>query len=114
MPCADANLRSTALREAYASSGRSGRSGGRSFERLLASLQRGDTKGCDKDVGGCGAPARIEHELLQAPEVFTISLAWDTSQAAEDDVAATMKARGARAAMCQAGRDAPCCAGAAP
>jgi hypothetical protein len=76
------------MREAYASGGRK-----RSFERLLAHLQRGDTKRCDKDVGGCGTPARVQHQLMHAPEVFTISLAWDTTQAAEDEVAATMKAR---------------------
>jgi hypothetical protein len=35
----------------------------------------------------------VRHDLEAPPDVFTISLAWDTAQAAEDVVAATMKVR---------------------
>ena len=67
-----------------------------SLEELLAQLQGGDVKRCDKDVGGCGAAARVRHDLVAPPSVFTISLAWDTAQAthraAQADVAAAKAA----------------------
>ena len=81
---------STALRDAHAAAATQGLR--LSFEELLAQLQGGDVKRCDKDVGGCGAAARVRHNLEAPPTVFTISLAWDAAQAAEDVVAATMKA----------------------
>jgi hypothetical protein len=65
----------------------------RAFEALLARLQEG-SKGCDKDAGGCGAPAPLAHVLERAPSVYTISLSWDTAQAPEAEVAATMAALG--------------------
>jgi hypothetical protein len=82
---------STALREANATAEAQGLR--MSFEELLSQLQGGDVKRCDKDVGGCGAAACVRHDLEAPPDVFTISLAWDTAQAAEDVVAATMKVR---------------------
>jgi len=93
---------STALREASAMAAAEGLR--MSFEELLAQLQGGDTKRCDKDVGGCGAAAQVRHNLEQPPTVFTISLAWDTAQAPEEVVAATMKAR-ARSLRLAAGSD---------
>ena len=81
---------STALRDAHAAAEAQGLR--LSFEELLAQLQAGDVKRCDKDVGGCGAAARVRHNLEAPPRVFTISLAWDAAQAAEEVVAATMKA----------------------
>jgi hypothetical protein len=83
-----ASLRShsTALRELHASFT------AMSFEDALSRLQSG-TKGCDVDVGGCGAPAPIVHALDRPPAVYTISLAWEAAQAAQEDVAATLKAR---------------------
>ncbi len=66
---------------------------GSAFEQLLASSQGGDCKGCDCDEGGCGAPRPIQHALEAAPTVYTISLAWDTAQAPEAEVAATMLVR---------------------
>jgi hypothetical protein len=81
---------STALRDAHTAAAAQGLR--LSFEELLAQLQAGDVKRCDKDVGGCGAAARVRHDLEAPPTVFTISLAWDAAQAAEDVVAATMKA----------------------
>ena len=81
---------STALRDAHAAAAAQGLR--LSFEELLAQLQAGDVKRCDKDVGGCGAAARVRHNLEAPPRVFTISLAWDAAQAAEDVVAATMAA----------------------
>jgi hypothetical protein len=67
---------------------------GAPFDGVLAHLLCGDTKRCDKDAGGCGAAAPIAHALAQPPEVFTLSLAWDTAQAAEEEVASTMRALG--------------------
>ena len=89
---------STALREASATAAAQGLR--MSFEELLSQLQGGDVKRCDKDVGGCGAAACVRHDLEAPPEVFTISLAWDTAQAAEDVVAATMKVRSVRGSSC--------------
>jgi hypothetical protein len=63
-----------------------------STELLLSRLMVADAKPCDKDKGGCGAPAPTRHALDRAPRVFTLSLAWDTATAAEEEVAATMKA----------------------
>jgi hypothetical protein len=79
-------LHSTALRELYL--GRTANS----FEDALSRLQSG-TKGCDKDKHGCGAPAPVMHVLDRPPSVYTISLAWEAAQAAQEDVAATLKAR---------------------
>ena len=62
------------------------------MESLLAQLLRADTKGCDKDVGGCGAQTPIRHVLLRPPDVFTLSLSWDTNTASEADVRATLAA----------------------
>jgi len=64
--------------------------GATAFESRLARLLGMDCKGCDRDVGGCGKPRAPDHTLLQMPHVFTLSLTWDTAQAAEADVAATM------------------------
>jgi len=79
------------------------------FESRLAQLLGADCKGCDKERGGCGSLRPPEHTLLQLPHgaplvlagssphyltptraVFTLSLTWDTAQAAQADVAATM------------------------
>jgi hypothetical protein len=65
-------------------------------ELLLSRLMAADAKPCDKDKGGCGMPAPTRHELARAPAVFTLSLAWDTATAAEEEVAATMKALSTR------------------
>jgi hypothetical protein len=67
-----------------------------STELLLSRLMVADAKPCDKDAGGCGAPAPTRHALHRAPRVFTLSLAWDTATAAEEEVAATMKALSTR------------------
>jgi hypothetical protein len=64
------------------------------LETLLHGLLSGDTKRCDRDERGCGQEAPIRHSLSRAPSVFTISLAWDTAQASEAEVAATMAALG--------------------
>lgn len=82
--------RSTSLRHAHAGAPDS------SFEERLAGILEEDCKGCDTDVGGCGTLTKISHVLARAPAVFTISLAWETSQAGEEEVAATLKARGLR------------------
>lgn len=80
--------RSTALRNAAAQGG-----AGSTFEQLLAGILGEDCKGCDTDLGGCGTPCPILHTLQRQPQVFTISLAWESSQAGEEEVAATLKAR---------------------
>jgi hypothetical protein len=78
--------RSTELRVAH------GIGAASSFEELLSQLQHG-TKGCDTDRGGCGLPAPVTHALDALPSVYTLSLVWDTAQASEADVAATLQAR---------------------
>jgi len=70
--------------------------GAPSFEQRLARLFGDDKKGCDKDVGGCGAPMPISHALTSLGQVFTISLSWDTATAPERDVAETMAALSTR------------------
>jgi hypothetical protein len=77
---------STALREAYAFDPSA------SFEARLARLQSG-TKGCDTDMRGCGKARAILHALERQPSVYTISLAWEAAQAAQEDVLITMQAR---------------------
>jgi hypothetical protein len=67
---------------------------GATFESLLHSLLSGGTKCCDRDERGCGLEAPNHHLLLRCPEVFTISVAWDTAAAPEAEVAATMAALG--------------------
>ena len=64
------------------------------FERRLAALLGGDTKGCDKDppFRGCGAATPITHQLKALGRVFTISLAWNTATAPEKEVMETMSA----------------------
>jgi hypothetical protein len=83
--------RSTALREAYAFDPSA------SFEARLARLQSG-TKGCDTDMRGCGQARAILHALERQPSVYTISLAWEAAQAAQEDVVITMQARSMRCA----------------
>ena len=78
--------RSTELRTAH------GIGAALSFEDLLSQLQHG-SKGCDTDKGGCGKPAPLIHVLDALPSVYTLSLVWDTAQASEADVAATLQAR---------------------
>jgi hypothetical protein len=79
--------RSTALRAAHAANARS------SFEERLAGILSEDCKGCDPDVGGCGKRSNVSYTLERQLPVFTISLAWETSQADEEEVTATLKAR---------------------
>jgi hypothetical protein len=50
-------------------------------------------------VGGCGKRINISYTLERQPSVFTISLAWETSQADEEEVTATLMAR-ARLCAC--------------
>ena len=63
-----------------------------SFEQRLASILGEDCTGCDTDVGGCGRPTPISHALTRQPEVFTISLAWESNAASEEEVATTLAA----------------------
>jgi hypothetical protein len=84
------SLHSTALRTVHLSGAT------RSFETLLRAVQSGDSKSCDKDAGGCGKLCPVLHGLEQPPEVFTVSLAWDSAQAGEEEVATTLKARASR------------------
>ena len=65
----------------------------RTFEALLRAVQGGDSKSCDTDAGGCGKLYPVLHGLERPPQVFTVSLAWDSAQAGEEEVAATLKAR---------------------
>ena len=83
-------VHSTALREERR------RQGGGSLEDVLAGLMGSDTKGCDRDLRGCGRQMPVTFQLMRLPQVFTISLAWETAQASEVEVAETMQARRAR------------------
>ena len=83
-------VHSTALREERR------RQGGGSLEDVLAGLIGSDTKGCDRDLRGCGRQMPVTFQLMRLPQVFTISLAWDTAQASEVEVAETMQVRRAR------------------
>lgn len=80
-------VHSTALREDRR------RQGGGSLEDVLAGLMGSDTKGCDRDLRGCGRQMPVTFQLMRLPQVFTISLAWETAQASEVEVAETMQAR---------------------
>ena len=68
---------------------------GETLEARLAGIMGEDCKGCDSDLRGCGTRTPIQHTLERQPTVFTISLAWETSQADEEEVAATLRVRAA-------------------
>jgi hypothetical protein len=80
-------VHAAALRDAAAAAPR-----GTALDGLLHGLLSCDTKPCGG--GGFCGEAPIRHLLMRNPEVFTISLAWDTAAAPEAQIAATMAALG--------------------
>jgi hypothetical protein len=66
--------------------------GGAPFEARLQQLLRQDTKGCDRDLDGCGESQPVTYSLERLPQVFTLSLTWASASAPEEEVAATMAA----------------------
>jgi hypothetical protein len=60
-------------------------------EVLRAALQ--DTKNCDRDAGGCGAPAPTRHSLADSalPSVFTLVVGWESRRASQSAIAATLQ-----------------------
>jgi hypothetical protein len=62
------------------------------LEALLHRALGGETKRCERGERGCGRAAPIRHWLSRRPNVFTLSIAWDTAAAPEAQVAATMAA----------------------
>jgi hypothetical protein len=65
---------------------------GAPLEDRLAFLLAEESKSCDTDYRGCGKQTPICHSLDRVPEVFTISLCWDSSTASEAEVGATLRA----------------------
>ena len=65
---------------------------GAPLEERLAFLLAEESKSCDTDYRGCGKQTPICHSLDRVPEVFTISLGWDSSTASEAEVGATLRA----------------------
>ena len=60
---------------------------------LLRAIEAQQPKSCDSDVGGCGAPSPPTHVLQgHPPRVFSLQLAWETSQVAPADISATLAA----------------------
>ena len=52
--------------------------------RMLKNLESQNRKKCDKDLGGCDALGVPFRQLLNAPAVFTMLVAWEENVSGED------------------------------
>eukprot|EP00887_Chlorella_sp_A99_P005108 scaffold25.g5108.t1 len=88
------NVAATALRQqgrASAELRRRGQLVANTMGGILRSIEDSTQKSCDTDVGGCGRRAPVGHDLLRAPGVFTLQLAWESCREDPRDIRATMQ-----------------------
>ncbi|KAJ6734777.1 UBIQUITIN SPECIFIC PROTEINASE [Salix purpurea] len=63
-----------------------------SFDELMKLLLMDDRSTCNRDVGGCGKPNRIQFILRTPPQVFVCVLSMQTAQESREDIRDTLTA----------------------
>ncbi|KAJ6371282.1 hypothetical protein OIU77_001731 [Salix suchowensis] len=63
-----------------------------SFDELMKLLLMDDRSTCNRDVGGCGKPNRIQFILRTPPQVFVCVLSMQTARESREDIRDTLTA----------------------